>query len=52
MPVAAPVDWEELQEIDRADAFTIADVEQLLKRASSRSLQSWGAGARPLPSLR
>jgi bifunctional non-homologous end joining protein LigD len=52
MPVATPVDWEELQEIDRADAFAIADVEQLLKRASSRSLTSWGGGSHSLPSLR
>ena len=52
MPVATPVDWEELQEIDRADAFTIADVEQLLKRARSRSLTSWGGGSQSLPSLR
>jgi len=33
MPVATPVDWDELKDIDRADAFTIADIEQLLKRA-------------------
>jgi bifunctional non-homologous end joining protein LigD len=52
MPVATPVDWEELQGIDRADAFTIADVEQLLKRARSRSLTSWGGGSQSLPSLR
>ena len=52
MPVATPVDWEELQDIDRADAFTIADVEQLLKRARSRSLTGWGGGTQPLPSLR
>jgi bifunctional non-homologous end joining protein LigD len=52
MPVAAPVDWDELQEIDRSDAFTIADVEQLLKRAKSRKLKSWGAGAQKLPRLR
>src|SRR5689334_22112970 len=30
MPVAAPVGWDELQEIEGANAFTIADVEQLL----------------------
>jgi bifunctional non-homologous end joining protein LigD len=35
MPVATPVDWHELKDIDRADAFTIADVEQLLRRAAS-----------------
>ena len=50
MPVAAPVDWDELQEIDRADAFTIADVEQLLKRA--KMMKSWGRGAQRLPRLR
>ena len=52
MPVAAPVGWDELQEIGRADAFTIADVEQLLKRAKGRKLKSWGAGAQRLPRLR
>jgi bifunctional non-homologous end joining protein LigD len=52
MPVAAPVDWDELQTIERADAFTIADVEQLLQRARSRKLKDWGAGAQSLPRLR
>ena len=52
MPVATPVGWDELQDIDRADAFTIADVEQLLKRARSRKLKSWGAGPQALPRLR
>src|SRR5205823_7681694 len=50
MPVAAPVDWDELQGIDRADAFTITDVEQLLKRAGK--IKGWGAGAQTLPRLR
>jgi bifunctional non-homologous end joining protein LigD len=52
MPVATPVDWDELQEIDRSDAFTLADVEQLLKRARSRKLKNWGSGAQFLPKLR
>jgi len=50
MPVATPVDWGELEGIDRADAFTIADVEQLLKRAAN--MNNWGAGAQALPRLR
>ena len=50
MPVATPVDWDEFQEIERADAFTIADVEQLLERARRR--KSWGGGAQTLPRLR
>jgi bifunctional non-homologous end joining protein LigD len=52
MPVAAPVSWDELQDIDRSDAFTIADVELLLKRAKSRELKGWGKGAQRLPTFR
>jgi bifunctional non-homologous end joining protein LigD len=52
MPVAAPVRWDELEDIDRSDAFTIADVEKLLNRASSRKLKNWGAGAQRLPRFR
>jgi bifunctional non-homologous end joining protein LigD len=52
MPVATPVDWDELETIDRSDAFTIADVEQLLKRARSRKLRRWAGEGQSLPSLR
>ena len=52
MPVAAPVTWDELREIDRSDTFTIPDVEALLKRAWSRGLKNWGSGAQRLPRLR
>ena len=52
MPVATPVDWDELQDIDCAGAFTIADVERLLKRAKSRDLKNWGTGAQRLPRFR
>ena len=52
MPVATPVSWTELEDCGRSDAFTIADVEQLLKRAGSRQLKSWGRGAQALPRLR
>lgn len=52
MPVAAPVAWDELKDIDRSDEFTIADAPQLLKRARSRKLQGWGARAQRLPRLR
>jgi len=48
-PVAAPVTWEELAKIDRADAFTIADAEALLKRA--RKLRGWGRAKQELPAL-
>jgi bifunctional non-homologous end joining protein LigD len=52
MPVAAPVTWEELEDIERPDVFTIADVGTLLKRSRSRALKGWGAGAQRLLRLR
>ncbi len=52
MPVAAPVAWDELEGIDRSDAFTITDVEALLKRARSRKLKQWGKKAQLLPELK
>lgn len=51
MPVATPIDWDELQDIDSASAFTIADVEQLLERARGK-LENWGTGGQLLPRLR
>lgn len=48
-PVAAPVSWTELNDIDRAAAFTIADVGQLLDRAGSRALRGWGEARQTLP---
>jgi bifunctional non-homologous end joining protein LigD len=50
MPVATPVDWDELETIHRADAFTIADVEELLKRAATRQWES-GIVGQLLPGL-
>ena len=51
MPVAAPVGWAELEAVDGPDAFTIADVETLLKRAKSRKLKDWGMKPQRLPRL-
>jgi bifunctional non-homologous end joining protein LigD len=51
MPVATPVDWKELRDIDRSDFFSIADAEELLRRARSRPLKFWGAIAQSLPRL-
>lgn len=51
MPVAAPVGSDELKEIDRADAFTVADVELLLKRASSPESGRWGKCTQSPPHL-
>jgi bifunctional non-homologous end joining protein LigD len=51
MPVAAPVTWDELPGIERSDAFTIADVESLLRRARSSSLEGWGVAHQQLPEI-
>lgn len=52
MPVAAPVTWEELAAVERADAFTIADIEQLLDRARAPELAAWGVATQHLPRLK
>ncbi|WP_309603504.1 DNA ligase D [Sphingomonas sp.] len=48
-PVAAPVDWSELDEIVAANAFTIRDADRLLDRASSKLLAGWGVANQKLP---
>lgn len=50
-PVAAPIAWEELDGLERSDAFSIADVETLLKRAKSGRLEGWGLADQSLPSF-
>lgn len=52
MPVATPVNWGELGEIESAAQFTIADVEQLIARAGTKELRAWGVGAQRLPRFR
>ena len=48
-PVAAPIDWSELEEITGANAFTIRDADQLLERAGSKLLAGWGVAKQKLP---
>lgn len=50
-PVAAPVAWDELDDIGSAGRFTIADAERLLERARSRDLRGWGEAAQALPDI-
>jgi bifunctional non-homologous end joining protein LigD len=49
--VAAPVTWDELDDIKSPGRFTIADVETLVERAGSRSLRGWGVADQRLPDL-
>ena len=48
-PVAAPVSWDELAEIDAANAFTIADAARLIARAKGKGLSGWGKAEQRLP---
>ncbi|KQM90469.1 ATP-dependent DNA ligase [Sphingomonas sp. Leaf22] len=48
-PVAAPVAWRELDDIDSPARWTIRDAGELLKRADSRLLAGWGVADQVLP---
>jgi bifunctional non-homologous end joining protein LigD len=50
-PVAAPVTWEELADLDSAARYTILDAEELLQRANLKSLRGWGIADQALPDL-
>ncbi len=50
-PVAAPVSWSELKDIDRANLFTARDLDTLTDRANSRTLEHWGISAQVLPDV-
>ncbi|CAN5316572.1 DNA ligase D [soil metagenome] len=50
-PVAAPVSWAELRDIDRANLYGVRDAATLIARARSRSLAGWGFADQVLPDL-
>jgi bifunctional non-homologous end joining protein LigD len=50
-PVAAPINWEELDEMKSGARFGVRDVDLLLERASSRLLQGWGEAEQVLPKV-
>ncbi len=49
--VAAPISWDELAKLDNAKPFSVADADELLKRAASRDLKGWGEAEQALPDL-
>ena len=49
-PVAAPVTWEELPDLQSAQAYAIGDAERLLAR-SDRDLKGWGIAEQRLPRI-
>ena len=50
-PVAAPVSWSELRDLDTAARWHVEDLDDLLARATSRALQGWGVADQMLPDL-
>jgi bifunctional non-homologous end joining protein LigD len=50
-PVAAPITWEELDDMPSGARFTVRDADLLVERASSRTLQGWGEASQVLPDL-
>ena len=50
-PVAAPVAWNELKDMENARGFTIGDSKRLLDRAQSKSLAGWGFAQQRLPDV-
>ncbi|QDZ08726.1 DNA ligase D [Sphingomonas panacisoli] len=50
-PVAVPVTWAELEDIDTAAKWHVGDQAELLERASGKSLAGWGVARQVLPDL-
>ena len=50
-PVAAPVAWDELLELDSAARFSIAETAMLIERATGPELSGWGWAEQALPDL-
>jgi bifunctional non-homologous end joining protein LigD len=50
-PVAAPITWDELDDMPSGARFTVRDADLLVERASSRRLQGWGEASQVLPDL-
>ena len=50
-PVAVPLAWNELGQMQNAHPFSIDEAKQLLDRAQSKSLKGWGFADQDLPDL-
>jgi bifunctional non-homologous end joining protein LigD len=50
-PVAAPISWDELDDTNGGNRFTILDADELLKRRVSKALRGWGIARQRLPEL-
>ncbi|WP_151992284.1 DNA ligase D, partial [Sphingomonas aurantiaca] len=50
-PVAAPVSWSELRDIETAARWGVRDGAELIERSGSRGLEGWGVADQVLPDL-
>jgi len=50
-PVAVPIAWGELKDMQDAHPFDIGDAKRLIDRAASKSLAGWGFAEQDLPDL-
>lgn len=50
-PVATPLTWEELHELDSPAHWNVGDAAELVKRAASKELAQWGRADQSLPDL-
>ncbi|HTU13494.1 MAG TPA: DNA ligase D [Allosphingosinicella sp.] len=50
-PVAAPINWEELDDMASGHVFTVKDADRLIDRAGSRLLEGWGVADQVLPEV-
>jgi bifunctional non-homologous end joining protein LigD len=48
-PVAAPIAWDELDDYEGGNAFTIRELDLLFERAESNLLKGWGEAKQALP---
>ncbi len=50
-PVAVPVSWTELRDMENAHPWCVRDAATLIERANSRALRGWGIADQALPDL-
>ncbi|MDO7843096.1 DNA ligase D [Sphingomonas immobilis] len=50
-PVAVPVSWAELRDVENAHIWSVRDGDALIERANSRALAGWGFADQVLPDL-
>jgi bifunctional non-homologous end joining protein LigD len=48
-PVAAPIAWDELDDYEGGNAFTIRELDLLFERSESKLLKGWGEAKQALP---